>query len=229
MLVNLGVGIPMGVASVTHEEGFLETLTMTTEIGVIGGLPERGLNFGPARNPSAFITQPQMFDFYDGGGLDLTCVGLAQADKDGNVNVSKLGQKVIGCGGFIDITQSARKCLFCGEFTAGGLDAVVDNGKLVIRQDGKAVKFVDAVQQITFSGKTSVAKKQETLFITERCVFRLTPDGLLLAEIAPGVDLQKHILAKMQFKPIIPDSLPLMDPAIFQESPMGLGKHSPAR
>ncbi len=229
MLVNLGVGIPMGVASVTHEEGFLETLTMTTEIGVIGGLPERGLNFGPARNPSAFITQPQMFDFYDGGGLDLTCVGLAQADKDGNVNVSKLGPKLIGCGGFIDITQSARKCLFCGEFTAGGFDAVVDNGKLVIRQDGKAAKFVEAVQQITFSGKTSVAKKQDALFITERCVFRLTPDGLLLAEIAPGVDLQKHILAKMQFKPIIPDSLPIMDPRIFQESPMGLGKHSPAR
>jgi propionate CoA-transferase len=222
MLVNLGVGIPMGVASVAHEEGLLDTLTMTTEIGVIGGLPERGFNFGPARNPIAFITQPQMFDFYDGGGLDLTCVGLAQVDKDGNVNVSKLGPKLIGSGGFIDITQSARKCLFCGEFTAGGLDTVIDNGKLIIRQDGKAVKFVNAVQQITFSGKTAAAKNQEVLFITERCVFKLTGKGLMLAEIAPGVDLQSQILAKMQFKPIIPDPLPEMDAAIFREEAMRL-------
>jgi propionate CoA-transferase len=222
MLVNLGVGIPMGVASVANEEGMLDTLTMTTEIGVIGGLPERGFNFGPARNPIAFITQPQMFDFYDGGGLDLTCVGLAQVDKDGNVNVSKLGPRLIGSGGFIDITQSARKCLFCGEFTAGGLDTAIDHGQLVIRQEGKAVKFVDAVQQITFSGKTAAAKNQEVLFITERCVFKLTGDGLLLTEIAPGVDLESQILAKMQFKPIIPDPLPLMNPAIFREAPMRL-------
>ena len=222
MLVNLGIGIPMSVASVTHEEGFLETLTMTTEIGVIGGLPEHGFNFGPARNPTAFISQPQMFDFYDGGGLDLTCVGLAQADKDGNVNVSKLGSKVVGAGGFIDITQSARKCLFCGEFAAGGLDAVVEDGKLNIRQDGKVVKFVDSVQQITFSGKTAAAKNQEVLFITERCVFQLTPDGMLLKEIAPGVDLETHILSRMQFKPIVPDELPLMNPALFLEPAMGL-------
>ena len=222
MLVNLGVGIPMGVASVANEEGMLDTLTMTTEIGVIGGLPERGFNFGPARNPVAFITQPQMFDFYDGGGLDLTCVGLAQVDRQGNVNVSKLGSKLIGSGGFIDITQSARKCLFCGEFTAGGLETVIDNGKLVIRQEGKAVKFVDAVQQITFSGKTAAAKNQEVLFITERCVFKLTRDGLLLMEIAPGVDLESQILTRMQFKPVIPDPLPLMNPAIYREAPMRL-------
>lgn len=224
MIVNLGVGIPMGVASVAHEEGFLDALTMTTEIGVIGGLPERGFNFGPARNPVAFITQPQMFDYYDGGGLDVTGVGLAQVDAEGNVNVSKLGPKLIGCGGFINITQSARKCLFCGEFTAGGLDAVVENGKLVIRQEGKAAKFVNQVQQITYSGRTAVKQHQEVLYITERCVFLLTPDGLVLQEVAPGIDVKRDVLDHMEFAPIVPDPMPLMNPAIFKTPPMGLGK-----
>ncbi len=222
MIVNLGVGIPMGVASVAHEEGFLETLTMTTEIGVIGGLPERGFNFGPARNPVAFIAQPQMFDYYDGGGLDVTGVGLAQVDAEGNVNVSKLGPKLIGSGGFINITQSARKCLFCGEFTAGGLDAVVEDGKLVIRQEGKSAKFVNRVQQITYSGMTARKENQEVLYITERCVFKLTTDGLMLMEVAPGVDVQKDILDRMEFKPIVPDTVPLMNPAIFRPQVMKL-------
>ena len=223
MKVNLGVGIPMGVASVACEEGLLGTMTLTTEIGVIGGLPQGGLNFGPAKNPSAFISQTQMFDFYYGGGLDLTCVGLAQADKEGNVNVSKLGPKPIGSGGFIDITQSARKCLFCGEFIAGGLDAGVDNGKLVIRQEGKVMKFVDAVQQITFSGKVARQRGQDILFVTERCVFKLVPEGLMLIEAAPGIDIERDILARMQFAPIMPEEVSLMDAAIFEETPMGLG------
>ena len=224
MTVNLGVGIPMGVASVAWEEGLLDALTLTTEIGVIGGLPEGGLNFGPAKNPSAFISQTQMFDFYHGGGLDVTCVGLAQVDKDGNINVSKLGPKLIGSGGFVDITQSARMCLFCGEFVAGGLDAAADDGNLVIRQEGKVPKFVDQVQQITFSGKVAREKGQEVLYITERCVFKLVPEGVMLAEVAPGVDIAQDILARMQFAPIVPDEVPLMDPAIFRDSPMGLGE-----
>jgi len=226
MLVNLGVGIPMGVASVAYEEGLLETLTMTTEIGVIGGLPERGLNFGPAKNPTAFIAQAQMFDFYDGGGLDLTCVGLAEVDKYGNVNVSKLGPRLVGSGGFIDITQSARKCLFCGEFAAGGLDARVENGRLVIRQDGKAAKFVDTVQQITFSGKTAVSQGQEILYITERCVFRLASDGVTLTEAAPGVDIQRDVLSKMRFAPRLADPVAMMNPAIFREPPMRLKRQA---
>lgn len=219
--VNLGVGIPMGVASVACEEGLLARVTLSTEVGVIGGLPERGLNFGPAKNPTAFVSQPQMFDFYD-GGLDLTCVGLAQVDRHGNVNVSKLGPRLIGSGGFIDITQSARKCLFCGEFTAGGLDAAVENGTLAIRREGKTIKFVDTVQQITFSGTTAAKQAQEVLYITERCVFRLVPEGLFLLEAAPGVDIRRDILSHMQFTPIIPDPVPVMNPVIFHDEPMRL-------
>ena len=219
--VNLGVGIPMSVAQVAHEEGLLDKVTLNTEVGIIGGLPEGGKNFGPAKNPVAFLTQPTMFDFYDGGGLDLACLGMAQADGDGNVNVSKLGPRLIGCGGFINITQSARKCVFCGEFSAVGLDTTIDNGKLVIRQDGKITKFVAAVEQITFSGKTARDRQREVLYVTERCVFQLVPEGLLLKEIAPGVDLQKDILDRMAFPPIVPDDVPLMPAAIFREGPMG--------
>lgn len=226
MLVNLGIGIPMSLASVACEEKLLDTLVMTTEVGVIGGLPQGGKNFGPAKNPSAFISQPQMFDFYNGGGLDLTCVGLAQVDRQGNVNVSRFGSRIIGSGGFIDITQSARKCLFCGEFTAGGLDAVVDNGQLVIRQEGKAKKFVEAVQQITFSGRFASEHGQEILYVTERCVFRLTTEGLLLTEVAPGIDVERDIVAQMGFRPIVPSEVPLMNPAIFLEEPMRLNGHT---
>jgi propionate CoA-transferase len=222
--VNLGVGIPMGVASVAAEEGILDSITLTTEVGVLGGLPEGGKNFGPARNPRAIFSQAVMFDFYDGGGLDLTCVGMAQVDEQGNVNVSKLGSRVIGCGGFINITQSSSNCVFAGEFTAGGMDAEVEGGRLVIRREGRVRKFVKSVQQVTFSGRVSRKKQQSVLFVTERCVFRLTPDGLLLAEIAPGVDLEKDILANMEFRPIIPDELPQMNPSFFLEAPIGLAE-----
>ena len=223
-IVNLGVGIPTSVAAVAFEEGMLDDLTLNTEVGVFGGLPQGGLNFGPAKNPTAFVSAPQIFDFYDGGGLDLTCVGMAQVDREGNVNVSKLGPKIIGSGGFIDITQSARKCCFCGEFAAGGFKAAVDNGKVVIQEDGKVAKFVDAVQQITFSGPTAREDKQTVMYITERCVFELVPEGLLLKEVAPGIDIEKDVLGKMEFAPIVPDEVPLMDAAIFQEGPMGLNE-----
>jgi propionate CoA-transferase len=226
MVVNLGVGIPMGVAVVAFEEGLLDDFTLNTEIGVFGGLPQGGRNFGPAKNPVAFISQPQMFDFYDGGGLDVTCLGLAQVDQEGNVNVSKLGSKIIGCGGFIDITQSARQCCFCGEFAAGGLDAVVEDGRLVIREEGKISKFVASVQQITFSGRIARQKAQNVVYITERCVFRLVPEGLLLSEVAPGVDVQEDILAKMGFAPIVPDEVAPMNPAIFRDAIMGLARQA---
>ncbi|MDX9975209.1 MAG: CoA-transferase [FCB group bacterium] len=229
MNANLGVGIPMGVAAVAFEEGLLEDFVLNNEVGAIGGLPEGGKNFGPAKNPSAFISQAAMFDFYDGGGLDLSCIGIAQVDKEGNVNVSKIGPKVIGSGGFINITQSARCLLFCGEFTAGGLDAVIEDGVLCIRQDGKVQKFVDSVQQITYSGKIAREEGHKVLIITERCVFRLAPEGLVLAEVAPGIDIQRDILDRMGFTPIVPDEVPLMDAALFRAEPMGLKrKASPA-
>jgi propionate CoA-transferase len=220
-LINLGVGIPMGVAQVAQEEGMLKDITMTTEIGVIGGLPQGGKNFGPARNPSAIISQTVMFDFYDGGGLDATCVGMAQVDAEGNVNVSRLGANVIGSGGFINITQNASEVMFCGEFSAVGSDIAVEEGKLAIRKDGKAVKFVEKVGQITFSGKVAREEGHKILFITERCVFKLEKEGLKLIEVAPGVDIEKDILQRMQFKPLMASEVKLMAPEIFLPAPMG--------
>ncbi len=222
MNVNLGIGVSMGVAGVAFEEGLLDKIVLNTEVGVIGGLPEGGKNFGPAKCPRAFISQAAMFDFYDGGGLDLTCVGMAQADKNGNVNVSKIGNRIIGSGGFINITQAAKKCVFCGEFTAGGLTVGVDNGKLVIQNEGKIPKFVESVDQITFSGNNARKRGRPTLYVTERCVFELVPEGLKLAEVAPGIDIQRDIISRMKFKPIVPDQVPLMDPDIFQDAPFGL-------
>lgn len=215
-LVNLGVGIPAGVARVAQEQGLLNEITLTTEIGVIGGLPQTGKNFGPAQNPSAVISQAAMFDFYDGGGLDVACLGMAQVDAEGNVNVSKLGNNVIGSGGFINITQSASEVLFCGEFSAVGADIRIESGRLTIVADGKAVKFVEKVDQITFSGKVARQKEQKVLFITERCVFKLVKEGLLLVEIAPGVDLEQDILGRMQFKPLIASDIRTMDSDLFQ-------------
>ena len=220
--VNLGVGIPMGVAQVAHEEGVLHTFTMNTEVGVFGGLPQGGKNFGPAQNPSAFVSQATMFDFYDGGGLDMTCVGMAQVDREGNVNVSKIGPKIIGSGGFINITQSTRKVVFCGEFSAAGADIAVENGALSVRAEGRVTKFVERVEQITFSGRTALENGQDILYVTERCVFALRPEGLVLIEIAPGLDLQADVLDRMGFAPIVSPGLKTMDARIFANAPMGL-------
>lgn len=222
MVVNLGIGVPMEVAQVAAEERILDRITLTTEIGVIGGVPQGGKNFGPAKNPDAFISQAAMFDFYDGGGLDVTCVGMAEVDREGNVNVSRLGPKVIGSGGFVNITHASKKCLFCGEFDAGGAKTVIEDGRLVVRQHGQVAKFVEAVQQITFSGQTAREDGREVLYVTERCVFKLVPEGLLLVEVAPGVDIQRDILDRMAFRPIVPDAVATMPEAIFRDAPLGL-------
>jgi len=222
MNVNLGFGIPMGVSNVAFEEGFLNSINLSTEVGSIGGLPERGKNFGPAKNPSAFISQTQMFDFYDGGGLDITCVGLAQVDREGNVNVSKLGPRVIGCGGFINITQAAKKVVFCGEFTAVGLETEIGEGRLVIRKEGKAAKFIEKVQQITFSGKQARESGRPILYVTERCVFELVEEGLMLREVAPGIDIKADILDRMGFRPILPADIKPMESRIYSESTRSL-------
>jgi propionate CoA-transferase len=218
--VNLGVGIPTSVASVAHEAGILDQLVLNTEVGVLGGLPQSGKNFGPAKNPTAFISQAAMFDFYDGGGLELSCVGMAQVDREGNVNVSKIGPRIIGCGGFINITQSTRSVIFLGEFTAAGSRIEVENGALRILTEGSIKKFVDRVEQITFSGKVARQTGQKILFVTERCVFRLVPEGLLLTEIAPGVDLARDILGQMGFQPLIASDVKLMDESLFRAPAM---------
>lgn len=221
-VVNLGVGVPEYIAQVANEEGIGDYMTLTVESGVIGGIPQGGPRFGSSLNPDAILDQPYQFDFYDGGGLDMAFLGLAQCDEGGNINVSKFGPKLAGCGGFISITQNAKKVFFCGTFTAGGLKTKIKNGKLKIEQEGKGTKFIKQVEQVTFSGRYANKNKQPVLYITERCVFELREDGLYLIEVAPGVDIQKQVIDLMEFEPKIDGAVKIMDSRIFKEEVMRL-------
>ncbi len=225
-IVNLGTGAPEKIANVAAEEGISDKLTLTVEAGSIAGVPYGGTQFGAAANSMCIIPHNVQFDFYQGGGLDIAFLGLAETAPNGDLNVSKFGVRLAGAGGFIDITQNAKKVCYCGTFTAKGLKTECKDGKLVITQEGAKKKFVNAVEQITFSGVYANKVHQPVLYITERAVFELRPEGVTLIEIAPGIDLQTQVLDQMEFTPNIAyqedGTVKLMDARIFRDEPMGL-------
>ncbi len=223
-VVNLGIGIPEVVSTVANEEGIGDYMTLTVEAGTVGGIPAGGLHFGVATNPECILDQCTQFDFYDGGGIDLAFLGLAEADEAGNINVSKLGSRITGCGGFINITQNAKKVFYCGTFTAKGLKLEAKDGKLTILNEGEQKKFVKNVGHVTFSAEYANQVGQPVMYITERAVFELREDGVHLTEVAPGIDIDKDILAHMDFVPKMETAPKLMDAKIFMSERMGLGK-----
>ncbi|MBC8452294.1 MAG: acyl CoA:acetate/3-ketoacid CoA transferase, partial [Spirochaetes bacterium] len=214
-IVNLGIGMPEGIAQVAAEKELLGKFTLTVESGPIGGVPAGGWSFGASLYPQAVIDSPSQFDFYDGGGLDFSALGAAQIDEKGNVNVSKFGKKLAGVGGFINISQNSKILIFCGTFTVGGLEVETADGELKIVKEGRIRKFVTALEQVSFSADHAVQKNQKVLYVTERAVFSLIPEGLELLEIAPGIDINSQILELMDFKPIV-KRVKLMPKYLFQ-------------
>jgi propionate CoA-transferase len=219
---NLGAGVSTGLSTIAAEEGLLDAAILTNEQGIIGGAPIMGRDSGGGQNFAAMIEQPAQFDFYDGGGLDLAFLSFAEVDAQGNVNVSRFGDRIIGIGGFISISQNARCVIFNGTLTAGELDIAWENGKTVIRKEGRHQKFVPKLEQICYSARMGRERGQVTLFVTERAVFRVGPDGLELIEIAPGLDPERDVISKMGFRPAISGELKQMDPRIFCPGRMGL-------
>ena len=219
---NVGVGICDGIGVVAKEEGVSEEFTLTVETGIVGGVSAQGIYFGASVNARAVVDMPAQFDFYDGGGLDISFLSFAEFDQDGNVNVHKFNNKIMGTGGFVDICQNSKKAIFAGTLKAGGLRERVEDVAIHIDQEGRFIKAVEKVPEITFNGREAVARGQEVIFITERAVFWLTEEGVVLTEIAPGVDLERDIVGQMAFRPIISPDLKEMDGRLFREEVMDL-------
>jgi propionate CoA-transferase len=219
---NLGAGISTGVSAVAAEEGFLDQIVLTNEQGFIGGAPLMGPDSGAAQNYDAMVDQPYQFDFYDGGGLDVAFLSFAEVDRDGNVNVSRFGDTIVGIGGFVNISQNARKVVFSGTFTAGGLQVRCQDGRLTILQEGRSRKFVRQVEQICYNGTFARSEGRDAVFVTERAVFRVGAEGLELSEVAPGIDVERDIMANMDFRPAVARDLREMDARLFSPAPMGL-------
>ncbi|MDQ6618334.1 MAG: 3-oxoacid CoA-transferase [Pseudomonadota bacterium] len=221
-ICNLGAGVSTGLSTIAAEEGLLDDVTLTNEQGIIGGAPITGRDSGGGQNFAAMIEQPAQFDFYDGGGLDLAFLSFAEVDPQGNVNVSRFGDRIIGVGGFINIAQNAQCVIFSGTLTAGELDVVWEKGRTIIRKEGRHKKFVPKLEQICYSASIGRERRQRAMFVTERAVFRIGPDGLELIEVAPGLDLERDVIAQMGFRPRVAREVKTMDPRIFEPGPMRL-------
>ncbi len=219
--VNLGYGMSDGIPIVARQEGITDQIIFMIEQGAIAGIPTTGLNFGAMYNPSAILDDGYQFDFFQGGGLDMAFLGFAQVDQEGNINSSRFGKKITGCGGSIDISQNAKKLIYCGSFSVKSQQRIGSDGIQVIHP-GKFKKFVKSVQQVSFSGPYALEKGQEVYYITERAVFKLNPEGFTLIEIAPGIDLERDILEMMDFRPVVSPELKRIDERIYAQGTLGL-------
>lgn len=209
------MGVPDAVAKLIAARNEQHLIYQTIEHGTYGGTLMDGVLFGYARNATAMLDAATQFDFYGGGGLDIAFLGFGEFDASGSVNVSRLGGVTVGPGGFIDIAQNAKKVVFCGTLAAKGVQLQTGDGQMRVLTQGKVKKLVQEVDQITFSGPQSLMRKQEVIYLTERASFRLTPLGVEVFEIAPGIDLENDVLEQMAFTPVVAKDLKVMDKAYF--------------